>query len=67
MKSYVIFDLDGTLLDSMYVWKDAGALFLCEKGIVAPSNLYEELKIMSMKQAANYLNNRFQLSLSTFE
>ena len=67
MKSYVIFDLDGTLLDSMYVWKEAGALFLCEQGIVAPSNLYEELKIMSMEQGANYLKNHFQLSLSTSE
>jgi len=67
MKKFAIFDLDGTLLDSMYVWKDAGALFLREKGIVAPSNLYDELKAMSLKQAASYLNNHFQLSLSTSE
>ena len=67
MKNYVIFDLDGTLLDSMFVWKDAGAIFLREKGIEAPDDLYEQLKAMSLKQAAQYLNNRFQLSLSTSE
>lgn len=67
MKNYAIFDLDGTLLDSMFVWRDAGALFLQEKGVKAPDDLYEQLKAMSLKQAAYYLNNRFNLSLSTSE
>ncbi len=64
MKNYVIFDLDGTLLDSMFVWKDAGALFLCKKGIQAPNNLSEQLKAMSLSQSAHYLKNHFQLALS---
>ena len=67
MRKYVIFDLDGTLLDSMYIWKDAGALFLKEKGIEAPQALYEQLKAMSLQQAANYLKQQFQLSLSGAE
>ena len=29
----VIFDLDGTLLDSMHIWSDIGLLFLKNKGI----------------------------------
>lgn len=67
MKKFAIFDLDGTLLDSMYVWKDAGALFLRKKGIEAPDNLYQQLKAMSLTQAAHYLNNRFQLALPASE
>ncbi|MBD3110061.1 HAD family phosphatase [Bacillus sp. AGMB 02131] len=67
MRKYVIFDLDGTLLDSMYIWKEAGALFLKEKGIEAPKDLYEQLKAMSLEQAANYLKQQFHLSLSDAE
>lgn len=67
VKKFAIFDLDGTLLDSMYVWKDAGALFLRRKGLVAPENLFEQLKEMSLEQSAAYLNQQFQLSLSNAE
>lgn len=34
-----IFDLDGTLLDSMPVWNDFGKSFLELRGIVAPIGL----------------------------
>lgn len=67
MRNYVIFDLDGTLLDSMYIWKEAGALFLQEKGIKAPENLHKQVKTMSLEQAAAYLNEQFTLFLSNAE
>lgn len=50
----VIFDLDGTILDSMHIWSDIGLLFLKNKGVVAPEGIEEEFVKMSMVQAAEY-------------
>ena len=38
-----IFDIDGTLLDSMPVWENAGARYLATLGIKARSDLKERL------------------------
>ena len=50
----VIFDLDGTILDSMHIWSDIGLLFLKNKGVEAPEGIEEEFVKMSMVQAAEY-------------
>jgi HAD superfamily hydrolase (TIGR01509 family) len=63
----VIFDLDGTLLDSMHVWKDVGERFLKKRGIVSSINLYEEFKTMSLLQAAQYVKKEFNLKDSEQE
>lgn len=49
-----IFDLDGTILDSMHIWSDIGLLFLKNKGIEAPEGIEDEFTKMSMVQAAEY-------------
>ncbi len=49
-----IFDLDGTILDSMHIWSDIGLLFLKNKGIEAPEGIEDEFVKMSMVQAAEY-------------
>ncbi len=54
-----IFDLDGTLLDSMHVWQRFGALYLESRGIGAPPDLTETLKTMSLPQAASYFRETF--------
>ena len=46
MKGY-IFDLDGTLVDSMWVWEDLAAVYLQTKGIKAEENLSKELQLMT--------------------
>ena len=50
----VIFDLDGTILDSMHIWSDIGLLFLKNKGIEPPEGIEDEFVKMSMVQAAEY-------------
>ena len=45
MKGY-IFDLDGTLVDSMWVWEDLAAVYLQTKGIKAEENLSKELQLL---------------------
>lgn len=59
--SGVVFDMDGTLLDSMGFWSDAGANFLKVRGIVPPSDLLEILTPLSLAQTVVYLKKRFRL------
>ncbi len=49
-----IFDLDGTIFDSMHIWSEIGLLFLKNKGIEPPSGVEDEFVKMSMTQAAEY-------------
>ena len=49
-----IFDLDGTILDSMHIWSEIGLLFLKNKGVEPPPGIEDEFVKMSMVQAAEY-------------
>ncbi len=62
-----IFDLDGTLLDSMGIWDRAGEDFLLSLGITPRENLAETLKEMSLAQAAEYLQDTYGVSKSVDE
>ena len=55
MMKAVIFDVDGTLFDSMPFWDDAGKLFLESVGIYAKEDLSHTLLSMTMKEGAEYL------------
>ena len=50
-----IFDVDGTILDSMGIWDEAGIRYLKSKGIEAPSDLGDTLFTMTIAEAADYL------------
>ena len=63
----VIFDLDGTLLDSLSAWEHSGSNFLRTQGIVPPPGLDEELAKMSLSDGARLLKKRFNLSQSPEE
>ncbi|MDE6293396.1 MAG: HAD family phosphatase, partial [Clostridiales bacterium] len=57
-----IFDLDGTLLDSMWIWADIDKRFLSKRGIEVPSDYMAMVGAMSYRQAAEYTIARFGLS-----
>lgn len=59
--SGAIFDLDGTILDSLGAWRDLGANYLQKFAIAAPKNLDEILFNMSMREGATFLKNEFSL------
>lgn len=62
--NYAIFDLDGTLLDSMKIWDNIGDDFLKLYGITPPQDLKRILKTMSLKQSAEYFKEIYALPLS---
>ena len=57
-----IFDLDGTLVDSMWVWRQIDVDYLKSKGHSLPENLNSEICHLSFTQTANYFKKRFNLS-----
>ena len=64
----VIFDLDGTLIDSMGVWLDVDKEFLQRRDIVVPPNLFDEIEGgNSFSETADFFKKRFNLSDSIEE
>ena len=61
----VIFDLDGTLLDSMRVWEKVDKDFLAENGIAVTSDYTEAVKQMHFEESALYTKNRYSLAITT--
>lgn len=49
-----IFDLDGTIFDSMPFWENIGINYLTGIGIVPPADLNETIKPLSFEQTAQY-------------
>ena len=60
----VIFDLDGTLLDSMGVWEQVDQRFLRENGVLPPAGISDRLKQMGIQEAAQYLVDAFSLPMT---
>lgn len=59
----VIFDLDGTLLDSMTVWSSIDREFLIENGISdPPAEVSDVVKKMTVDESSQYFIDRFGLS-----
>lgn len=63
----VIFDFDGTLFDSNYVWITAGERFFQSIGVVPKDNLQQEIRTMSLHQSACYIQEEYRLSLTVEE
>lgn len=64
----VIFDLDGTLVDSMWMWRTIDIEYLTNQGIEVPENLeafQEELEGMGFTETAILLKNglKFRIPL----
>ena len=62
-----IFDLDGTLVDSMWVWEKIDIEFLKAREIQTPKNLMSEICHLTFEQTANCFKSRFNLLESTQE
>ena len=58
----VIFDLDGSLVDSMWMWKAIDIEYLAGHGIEAPGTLQKDIGGRSFVETAIYFKERFGLS-----
>ena len=54
-----IFDLDGTLLDSMYVWHRIDEIYFERRGMVTPPDYGRALAGLSYRESAEYTKKRF--------
>ncbi len=57
----VIFDLDGTLLDSMWVWDKVDEEFLGARGFKVPEDYQQTIAAMGFRETALYTIERFGL------
>ena len=57
----VIFDLDGTLLDSTWVWSQIDTDFLKKRGFEVPKDYSTAIMAMGFEEVAKYTIKRFLL------
>ena len=57
-----IFDLDGTIVDSMWVWSQLDIDYLQAKGYTMPEDLRNEISHLSFYQTAVYFKEKFNLT-----
>jgi len=60
----LIFDFDGTLFDSMFIWDTAGEVYLRSIGKEPETGLQKVLKPMSLLQSAQYIREKYDIPLS---
>lgn len=60
--NYSIFDVDGTILDSMEVWNTLASQYVQSLGMVPEKNLDELVSDMSLEQSATYLKNHYKIN-----
>ncbi len=60
-KDAVIFDLDGTLVDSMWMWKQIDIEYLGRFGYTCPPGLQKEIEGMSFSETAVYFKETFRI------
>ena len=61
-KKAVLFDLDGTLVDSMWMWPQIDVEFLGRFGYDCPGDLERAVEGMSFSETAAYFKERFSTS-----
>lgn len=62
---YALFDMDGTLLDSMYVWRELDRTFLLSHGVrEIPPDLGRRTAALTLSQSAALFAREFGLSLT---
>ena len=63
-KSVHIYDLDGTLIDSLGIWKDLASNYLKNKKKTPKAGLDDLIFSLSIEEAATYLKKEYDLSES---
>ena len=57
----IIFDVDGTIADSMWMWKQIDIEYLDRFGIPLPADLQKNIEGMSFRETARYFKEHFKI------
>jgi len=63
----VIFDLDGTLIDSMWIWGDVAEKYVRSHGGTPSPTFREELRVLNTREEAQYYIDKFGVNLPVEE
>ena len=63
----IIFDLDGSLVDSMWIWRQIDIEYLGRYGLKLPEDLQSCIEGMSFKETAEYFKQRFAIPETILE
>lgn len=58
----VIFDLDGTLVDSMWIWEAIDREYFQRHGLKVPEGLQQQISGMSFSETADYIKQQYDIS-----
>lgn len=64
MKKLAIWDMDGTLTDTMEIWATLSSELLKSLGVEPPADLDQRIGIIGIRQAVKFLREEFALPLS---
>lgn len=67
MLNLAIFDFDGTLFDSMFIWDNVGEIYLRSLEKEPKPSMREDVRALSLYQSACYFKQEYDLSLSIEE
>lgn len=59
MTEGIIFDLDGTLIDSMKIWSEVDRKFFENHKIIPPDDISEIVKKMTIQESSEYIRDNF--------
>ena len=62
MYRFYIFDVDGTLIDSMPMWHELGRLYLASKGKDSPADLYDTIELMTLNEVAEFFIENYGIT-----
>lgn len=60
-----IFDMDGTLIDSMHMWANLGSIYLEKKGFVPQSDMDDTYWTMTMDEVLNHMKCQYGVQEET--
>lgn len=62
-----IFDMDGTIIDSMWIWEKIDVEYLEKKRLKMPDDLKDNIEHLSFDETAKYFKEKFNLTESVDE
>ena len=62
-----IFDMDGTILDSMHIWEEVSVGFLRRRGIEPKPTFKEDVRMMTLEESARFAQDEYGITESVPE